>query len=483
MDRFMQRLLIPLAAATAVAAVACAAAIFVEPKVGLAAAVLVTGLIAGAILAFLHVLGTTTQWAWPLRKVITQSGRIAQNNWNGQAATNGAPEVRDLAEQINHLAEDVRWRLSQLQDERAGLHAVLDTLPDPILASDAQGRLILMNAPAAKLVRVPAAQALGQRAVTAISDTPIVELLEQAIQPNEPSPIHRQIRLLRAGQRLTFEAEATCSAGGGGALLVLRDVTTLSAAMQMKTDFVANASHELRTPITAINIAFETLREALGDDPAQSEKCLTVIDGHLHRLQELLRDLLDLSSVEQPEQQLAVGSVRAAEVLDDVQATMTPFARQKSVELQFDEPTFDEFFTDARLFNLILKNLVENSIKYTLGGGAVRVTLTPRTADDQPLPEMVLTVTDTGIGIAPEHIDRVFERFYQVDSSRAGSAGRGTGLGLAIVKHAVAALGGSVKLSSVVSEGTTVTCILPQRPPPSASNLETAVAGESARTA
>ena len=261
-------------------------------------------------------------------------------------------------------------------------------------------------------------------------------------------------------------------------LLVLRDVSTLAGATQMKTDFVANASHELRTPIAAIKIAFETLREVYQEDPVQTERCISVIDGHLRRLEEMLRDLMDLSRVESADLKPRIAPVKITELLQACKSAVGAMARQKNVDLRLgdnDPATPPEICTDSRLVNLVLKNLVDNSIKFTPSGG--RVTVSIRQSPEASNGRITLTVADTGIGIAPEHRERVFERFYQVDTVRGGSAGRGTGLGLAIVKHAVAALGGTVRLQSAVGAGTTVTCEFPQnaRPEPER-NAQTAVA-------
>ncbi len=195
-----------------------------------------------------------------------------------------------------------------------------------------------------------------------------------------------------------------------------------------------------------------------------------MIDGHLRRLEEMLRDLLDLSRVENAELHPRVVMVKTTELLSILRSTMGTVARQKNVELRLgdgDPNTPPEIRTDSRLINLVLKNLVENSIKFTPAGGRVTVSIHQSQHDPNTAGVITLTVSDTGIGIAPEHLDRVFERFYQVDSARSGSAGRGTGLGLAIVKHAVHALGGEVGLQSTVGVGTTVTCEFPQTAHPS----------------
>jgi len=229
----------------------------------------------------------------------------------------------------------------------------------------------------------------------------------------------------------------------------------------MKTDFVANASHELRTPISAIKVAFETFQDAYKDDPAQTSRCVVIIGGHLRRLEEMLSDLLDLSRVESPDLKAQIAPVKMPDLIASLRSTMGSAAREKGVELRFDTEGWGdepEFSSDRHLLDLILKNLVENSIKFTHDGGFVTVRFARMEG------KIILEVADTGIGIPPEHRERVFERFYQVDPARSGSAGRGTGLGLAIVKHAIHALAGTVELASEEGMGTTVTCALPDVP-------------------
>ncbi|HEX4053177.1 MAG TPA: ATP-binding protein [Tepidisphaeraceae bacterium] len=426
---------------------------------------------ASVILVLAGVVLRRRKWVLPLSRLEQAAARMARGEWDVRVQPHGADAMQRMAVNLNQLAAQAHRQLSDLQQQRGGLQALVDTLPDPILAVGPAGRITLMNAPAARLLSLQPQQALEQKMVSVVNDEQIVELYEAVVGAGSAKAagpttlLHREIRLVRNGQRCTYQAVAT-RAPGGGALLVLRDVSTLAGAVQMKTDFASNASHELRTPIAAIKIAFETLREVYHEDPAQCEKCIAIIDGHLRRLEELLRDLLDLSRVENADIQPRVIMVRTSELLSVLRSTMAATARQKNVDLRLgdgDPNTPAEIRTDSRLINLVLKNLVENSIKFTSGGG--RVTVSVR--ESQPGGTVTLCVSDTGIGIAPEHLDRVFERFYQVDSARSGSAGRGTGLGLAIVKHAVHALGGVVSLQSAMGVGTTVTCEFPQTARPS----------------
>ncbi|HEY7086768.1 MAG TPA: ATP-binding protein [Tepidisphaeraceae bacterium] len=405
------------------------------------------------------------QWIGPVRDIAGASEKMAAGRWQTRVDPAGAEEVRFLGSRFNVMAAQAQKQLADLNHQRADLQALVDSLPDPILLSDAHERIIVINAPAARLLQLTPAQALGQKIVGVVNEEAILRVLEQ-VQTDAATAVMREIRLQRGGQRVTYQAVAT-RAKAGGVLLVLRNVSAMAAAVQMKTDFVANASHELRTPLAAIKAAFETLSDVYQEDPDQSARCITIIDGHLHRLEEMLSDLLDLSRVESADLRAQIAPVKVEDLVASVRSTMGSAAKQKNVELSFvtdDLGSDTEFNSDARLLNLVLKNLVENSIKFTPAGGGVTVTFSRRLAEEDAPERIVLVVSDTGIGIPAEHQQRVFERFYQVDSARSGSAGRGTGLGLAIVKHAVHALGGTVELVSTVGRGTLVTCILPSLP-------------------
>lgn len=406
------------------------------------------------------------QWVSPVQGLRSAAARMASGHWDTRVESRGADELRLLSEKLNVLAANAQQQLADRDTQRSDLRALVDSLPDPILLTDAARRIVLINAPAARLLGISTGAATGKPVVDVVNDEAVLVLVE-SLQQQPGHMQQRELRLSRAGQRLIFHAVATRTRTGG-TLLVLRNISAMSSAVQMKTDFVANASHELRTPIAAIKIAFETLQDVFTEDPRQSAKCISVIDGHLHRLEEMLSDLLDLSRVESTDIKPNIATIRAADLFNVLRSTMGPVARQKNVELSLLDESGEsmQFQSDKRLLELILRNLVENSIKYTPAGGRVTVSLRETEAPDVRggrRDAIVLTVRDTGIGIAPEHLERVFERFYQVDPARSGSAGRGTGLGLAIVKHATNALGGEVDLQSAVGAGTTVTCTFPVR--------------------
>jgi two-component system phosphate regulon sensor histidine kinase PhoR len=419
----------------------------------------VTAVMIGVLAAILQ-----RQWVGPTRQVVAAARRLASGQWDARVDPSGAEDVRALGAQLNTLAAQAELQLAELKRQRRDLRSLVDALPDPILVTDVIGRVELVNVPAADLLELSPARVAGHQAVAVITDETLLRALDSAgdvAASWETRPVYGEVRLARHGYRRTYQSFAART-HTGGSMLVLRDVTAMADAVQMKTDFVANASHELRTPIAAIKIALETLRDATLDDPPQAERCVNIIDGHVRRLEDLLRDLLDLSRLENPEARPALLETKPWELFAAVRAAFGPTAKQKGVDLRFgDGPaTPASFRSDEHLLNLVLKNLVENSLKFTPAGGSVTVSLRTTTGDRSPA--VHVSVADTGIGIPPEHRDRVFERFYQVDPARSGTAGRGTGLGLAIVKHAVAALGGTVRLESVVGRGTTVTCVLPQ---------------------
>jgi two-component system phosphate regulon sensor histidine kinase PhoR len=457
---------------TGIFALVFATSAFARAPMSLWGVALVAALSAALLLMGLAAL-LQRRWVKPVREMSQAAARMAAGRWDTRVHLRGGHNVRKFCEALNVLAAGAERQLADLSARQDELHALVDSLPDPILLTDPQQRVALVNAPAARLLALAPSQVLGEKLINVLSDQPLLELFESAsAATGAPDP--RDVRLTRDGQRLTYQAVATRTAAGG-VLMVMRDVTDLAATVQMKTDFVANASHELRTPIAAIKIAFETLREVYRDDAPQADRCVTIIAGHLRRLEEMLTDLLDLSRVESPDLEPHLSPIHAEELFTMVRTSMATAARQKGVELAFalSPGAVDQFDSDKRLLNLVLRNLVENSIKFTPPGGQVTVSLGGGADESSADGEVLLSVRDTGIGIPPEHQERVFERFYQVDAARSSTAGRGTGLGLAIVKHAIHALGGTVDLSSAPGRGTTVTCRLPRARAPTRTEIAT----------
>mgnify|MGYP005836617951 CR=1 FL=1 len=355
--------------------------------------------------------------------------------------------------------------------ERDELRRVLEGVPSPVLALDRAGVVLVHNTSAREFFADRPGPLRGLALEELFTQA---EVLGQHSAALAGTARTGQIRVttregVRTFQVLTAPAPrgpgAGATDGGVAVVLTLRDVTELATAVQLKTDFVANASHELRTPLSSIRAAVETMADGAWDDHAMRGRLAQLIAQNVERLEEMVRDLLDLSRLESPEAPVQSVPVDLREVFAHLRETFGVEASERSLSLAFEpSPGTTALRTDPRLLHLILKNLLENAIKFAYAGTTVRV-LAERTGEiDDPSRRgaLRLRVIDRGIGIPLANQQRIFERFYQVDPARSGGAPRrGTGLGLAIVKHAVKVLGGTITVDSIWKEGTTMTVELP----------------------
>lgn len=347
--------------------------------------------------------------------------------------------------------------LSDAQQQALWLERVVDAVDAPVLAADAGGRVLLANRAMLGMLESDADGVLGARVEDLFTQADLIELVGQARQG---ATAERRVRLIRRQRTYLYDATARHAALGepGGVVLTLRDVTELASAVQLKTDFVGNASHELRTPISAIRAAVDTLIGPAKNDPAMRQRLATMIRDHVLRLEDLIADLLDLSRFESLEYEARLSAFDLRELCAELEVLTAPMRVERGLALRCE--LADEVCsvcTDRSALLLIVRNLVENALKFSHDGGTVRVRAQPGQTG-----ELVMQVIDRGIGIPLAQQQRIFERFYQVDAARSGShPRRGTGLGLAIVKHALRRLGGSIEVESVWQEGTTMTVRLP----------------------
>ncbi|HMC83181.1 MAG TPA: ATP-binding protein [Candidatus Polarisedimenticolia bacterium] len=281
------------------------------------------------------------------------------------------------------------------------------------------------------------------------------EAVEAALSADES--IAREFTLPGSRGRSIRASLASIREGGRqmGAVAVFHDVTELRRLETVRREFVANVSHELRTPLTAIRGYAETLKDGGLGDSGQAAEFVEVIHRNTLRLQSLIEDLLDLSSIEQGQARISLGPVSLREVAAQADAVIRPAAERKGQSLRFDLPAdVPDPIADRDRLAQVLINLLDNAVKFTPEKGSI--TFTARHADGR----VVLAVADTGAGIPPDEVDRIFERFYRVDRSRDRREG-GTGLGLAIAKHLVQAMGGAIEVKSVPGSGTTFRLTFP----------------------
>ncbi|MBC7773708.1 MAG: PAS domain-containing protein [Pyrinomonadaceae bacterium] len=369
--------------------------------------------------------------------------------------------VREASRRVSGQAKDAAKKSRNLE-------ALIDALDEPVLATDNADAVLLCNRAAEVFLGARSGELVGRPIGELFTQA---ELLDMHAGAREGTVRRGRVKVttpigVRIFQVTASPVPAAWGQGIFGAVLVLRDVTELDHAAAVKTDFVANASHELRTPVAAIKGAAETLAQCLKDDPDSADRFVRMIQGHATRLEEMLRDLLDLSKLESTEEHVDREEVDLAVIQQSLHALFGDECARRSLTLRFEFS--DELMgmrSDPKLLMLVLRNLVENASKFAYEGTAIRVrgamveSAVGGGEQNDALPGRVVRfeVIDQGIGIPIAQQDRVFERYYQVDSARTGSGmKRGTGLGLAIVKHAVRSLGGQIGLTSIWREGTTV---------------------------
>lgn len=358
----------------------------------------------------------------------------------------GIPDIDGLVQSVRQMHRQLEDRFGELRSEQTASAALVESMLEGVIAADGRGRITTANAAARRLLGyeanepLPALQALFRsKAAREVVDR---VLAGEAVQD-------RQLEL--DGRVVLVNARAL---DNDGAVLVLHDLTELRRLETVRRDFVANVSHELKTPLTSISGYAETL---LTDSPdgATSRQFLGIIVSNARRMQRLVDDLLDLSRIEAGRWTPRVEPVDVLGAIREVWAGLADRGAAAQVSFTADVgPGADTVEADPEALRQVLTNLVDNSLRYVGRGGTI--VARARTVDEG----IELSVSDNGIGIAAEHLPRIFERFYRADPSRSREEG-GTGLGLAIVKHMVEAHGGRVTAESDIGEGTTVRAWFP----------------------
>ena len=362
---------------------------------------------------------------------------------------------------LERRREALRGLIDELESGARSARDVLDAIDQPVIATDGRGRVRLCNEAALPLLASTGEPATGRALEDLLANAELLGLYQGARNGRRG---RGRVKIVIDGGTRWFDATAAPLGGAGehdaGVLLSLRDVTELATAVQLKTDFVANASHELRTPIAAIRAAIETMGRGTGDE-AMRERLRAMIESNVGRLEEMIGDLLDLSRLEEPELKTTRQDVDLEAVCASLFESFAELGAARSLEFRAEiDPAARRVRCDPTLLELILRNLVHNATKFAFEGTTVVVRARANVSGEGRGAE--IAVIDRGVGIPLAQQQRIFERFYQVDGARQGGTGtRGTGLGLAIVKHAARRMGGSVRVESVWQEGTSMIVELP----------------------
>jgi two-component system, OmpR family, phosphate regulon sensor histidine kinase PhoR len=364
----------------------------------------------------------------------------------------GDDDLGSVARAMDQAVQELGRRVDALERDRSRNAAILASMIEGVLVVNDHGRLQLVNDAARRILKLEK-ESLDRSYVEAIRHPGIVEHIGRALAGEESEGL--ELTVIRDSTRTLVAHVTPVVAAGRGAVLVMHDITELRRADQVRRDFVANVSHELRTPLTAIKGYAEALLDE-PDDAGAREKFLDIIHRHATRMERLVKDLLRLARLDAGQEGVELVPCDVGGLLKGIAGDFEATAAQKQQTIAVDVAAeAANLVTDAAKLHDIARNLIENAVNYTPEGGAIEIRAERRNGLFQ------LTVSDTGHGIAPDDLPRVFERFYRVDKSRTGPGG--TGLGLSIVKHLAQVLGGEVTASNQPGGGALFTVTLPIR--------------------
>lgn len=409
---------------------------------------LLVATVAGALVA----LGVGYFVAQSVQKSLSDLTRVAESltcgDFSARVKRLGEDEFGLLGLTLNLLGEELSERLATLSQERTQLAALFDGMVEGIVAIGDDDRVLFANGAADRLLKANVSPARGKQ----LSDVPGLGLLLPVVIQCRTDKKRKHTELtLRDGEHLiALETHASPFKGSqsAGVVVVLHDVTELRRLERVRRDFVANVSHELKTPLTSIKGYVETLQSGAKEDPAMLNRFLERIEVNVGRLVELVQDILSLAKAENQDGQLTRSAVDISGVARQSLVHHEHAVTSKNISLKVDVADHVIVQGDREAVRQVIDNLLTNAIKYTPDGGEVRLGI------DKLGPHAILRVEDTGVGIPQEHHARIFERFYRVDKHRSREVG-GTGLGLSIVKHLVSSMHGKVSVASEPGKGST----------------------------
>ena len=394
----------------------------------------------------------------PLSEMKDTAEQFASGQLNSRVRVEGPDDVLRLAEALNVMAAQLDDRIRTVTAQRNEQEAILSSMVEGVIAVDSSETVLSLNRAAAQLLDVSNEFGPGQPVALVIRNTRLQEFVKNALA--SPATVEQDIVFHRGESEQVVHLIGTALRDSQqtpiGAVIVLNDVTRLKRLESMRRDFVANVSHELKTPITSIKGFVETLLGGAMDKPEDSKRFLEIVASQADRLNAIIDDLLSLSQLEQDVEKVDIvfEESELKPVLEMAIQVCVPKAVEKKVRVELDCPNSVRVRINPQLLEQAVINLVDNAIKYSLPSRKIEVVVTH--GEDGA----IVAVMDEGRGIEKEHFPRLFERFYRVDRDRSREMG-GTGLGLAIVKHIAQVHGGSVSVDSLVGKGSTFRIHLP----------------------
>ncbi len=411
-----------------------------------------------AIAALVQAFWLARRVTQPLQELTTGAQHIAAGEYGRQVDAASRDEVGTLARSFNEMSQRLAAQFAQLAEDRQQLRMILSGMVEGVVALDAEQHILFANERAARFLGL-GPQTTGRKLWEVVRRRPLQDIVRRAL--SEPEPCQDEVSWNGPmAQSLTVHAARLPGLPPRGVVLVLHDTSELRRLERLRQDFVANVSHELKTPLSVIKACVETLLEGAVVDPDHRGPFLERIAEQADRLHALILDLLSLARIESGTEAHAFQAVPLGPVVTACLERHRARAEANKQLLETDPPADTTqvevtAWADEEAVHQILDNLVDNALKYTPAGGRIGVRW--RLADGL----VCLEVEDTGIGIPEQDLPRIFDRFYRVDKARSRELG-GTGLGLSIVKHLVQAMHGTVRATSRLGQGTTFCIQLPR---------------------
>lgn len=382
----------------------------------------------------------------PIKNLEFTTDKIAEGEFNRRVKVVSNDEIGHLSITFNNMADILQNTLKDSLDKQNKLEAILKSMDSGVIAVDTSHRVIMIN-PYAKKIFGISKDIIGQNLINNIRDFELDDIFDSTKEDS------REMKILWPKERVLRIRTADIINDGKkiGTVAVVQDITDIRKLENMRSQFVANVSHELKTPLTSIKGFAETLKYV--DDPVNKEKFLNIIDDEANRLTRLINDILTLSHIEN-NTEMKKEKFNVNHIAKDVYNLMKNTAEKKNIKITIVEEKDFSLNGDSDRFKQMLINLIDNGIKYSDNNGKIII----KTSCNNE--ECFISVEDNGVGISRDHLERLFERFYRVDKARSRSQG-GTGLGLAIVKHIVASFNGNIQVESEIGKGTKFTIKIP----------------------
>nr|WP_206529552.1 ATP-binding protein [Brevibacillus sp. SYP-B805] len=418
---------------------------------------LITGLFVTLVVGSLIVSKISSNISRPIEEITRVARNITQRQFESRVKLKAKDEIGQLADAINFMASSLEQQMYAISENQQRLTGVLTNMTSGVLFVSENRRIMLVNPAVEKLLGTSANELIGKLHIEAGKNFGLSRYIDRCIDTGEK--FRQEVHIYYPEERILdvhFAPYINFKGEAKGVVTVLHDITEIRRLEKMRSNFVTNVSHELRTPITSIKGFTETLLDGAMYDEETCRNFLQIIYDESERLFRMIRDILDLSKIEQKKIPLDIRRLNVHQLIHDLAALLQEQVQRKNLSLNLPEMAEVWLHTDRDSLHQILLNLVSNAIAYTPEGGTITISV------EQDQERTIIRVSDTGIGIPEEDLGRIFERFYRVDKARARDSG-GTGLGLSIVKHLVENLDGQISVESKEGVGTTFTVSLPQR--------------------